>query len=102
MDRSCFKRRKRYVESMLSWRNASMKQAGHHGLDRHAASLACRLRELPDASRRERKLARLRAERAQRVRHRIGHHAAGGDDAALAGALRAQWIDRRGVTSHDN
>src|SRR5262249_57502473 len=49
------KRRKYYAESMLSWRNASMKRAGRHGLDRNAASLAWRLRELPDASGRERK-----------------------------------------------
>src|SRR5262249_59440471 len=93
------KRRKYCVESMLSWRNASMKRAG---LDQNAASLACCLRELPDASGRERKFARLRAESAQRVRHGIGHHAAGGDDAALAGALCAQRIDRRGVIFQDN
>src|SRR6516225_9663164 len=65
-------------------------------------SLACCLRELPDASGRERKFARLRAESAQRVRHGIGHHAAGSDDAALAGAFCAQRIDRRGVIFQDN
>ena len=45
---------------------------------------------------------RLHAERGERIRHRIGDHAADGDDAALARALGAERIDRRGVLfQHD-
>src|SRR5262249_18630076 len=69
--------------------------AGSHAAP--AASLARGLHELPDWAWRERKLGRFDAKRTQRVRHSVGHHSAGGDDAALAGAFGAQRIDRRGV-----
>src|SRR5262249_6267631 len=71
------------IESIPALRRQSIKRPVLMPI-RKGPSLVCCLRELPDASGRERKLARLRAERAQRVRHRIGHHTAGGDNAALA------------------
>src|ERR1051325_4325538 len=52
------------------------------------------LDELPDPRRRQRQHARLDAER---IGDRIGDHAADRDDAALAGALGAERIVRRGL-----
>src|SRR5437763_9470842 len=50
---------------------------------------------LPHARRRERQLAWLHAERAQRIGERVREHAADGDDAALTRALGAEGIQRR-------
>src|SRR5260221_11859864 len=54
---------------------------------------APRLDHLPDALRGQRQFARLDPERAERIRDRIRHDAAGRDDAALARALGAERID---------
>src|SRR5215467_8506598 len=53
--------------------------------------------ELPDPRRRERQLARLCAERAERGGDRVGNDAADRDDAAFARALGAERIVGRGL-----
>src|SRR6185436_11866890 len=60
------------------------------------------LYHFPDARGRKRKLARLHVEGAERIGDRIGHDAAGRDDATLAGALGAERVDRGGgILQHD-
>src|SRR3984893_10757752 len=61
-----------------------------------------RLHELPDARGGERQLARLDAEIAQSICDGIGHDAARGNDAALAGSLGPEGIDRGRVLLEDD
>ncbi len=59
------------------------------------------LDQLPNARRRQRQIARLDAQRTQRIGNRVRHQAADRDDAAFAGALGAERIDRGGMRFHD-
>src|SRR5262249_6642810 len=58
--------------------------------------LICVLDELPQPRRRQRQVARRNAERGERVGDRVCDHAADRNDAALARALGAERIVRRG------
>src|SRR6476620_3160846 len=78
------------------------RRRGHLRVTGWELLIARRLYQLPDARGRKRKLARLHVECAERIGDGIGHDTAGRDDAALAGALGAERVDRGGgVFQHD-